>query len=182
MPNLPDFPNPQELQRRAAARTQELLAMAAGQYRTPMPTPAIRFDLRGQAAGQVRTRDGRVCIVRYNAALLAAHPEDFIARTVPHEAAHVAAFRLHGRHIRPHGPEWRAVMALFGAAPERCHSYAVAGLQTRRLRRYDYRCACRIHRLTSIRHNRIHAGQVYLCRQCGTALEQIPARAFIGSA
>gem|GEM_PF-2987471 len=50
-------------------------------------------------------------------------------------------------------------MTLFGVAPERCHNYRVEGLQTRRLRRYDYRCACRTHQLTSTQDNRkIRAG------------------------
>lgn len=160
-----------KLQNAAGQHTKQLLVLASRRLGAQLEMPTIRFDLRGKTAGQVRTTDGRACIVRYNASLLERHPQDFLARTVPHETAHVVAFRLFGPGVQPHGREWQAIMALFGAAPDRCHSYDVRGLQTRRLRRYDYRCACRTHQLTSIRHNRIMSGRVYLCRQCGRPLE-----------
>ena len=34
-----------------------------------------------------------------------------------HEAAHVAAYHLHGRSIRPHGREWRALVQTAGYEP-----------------------------------------------------------------
>jgi SprT protein len=161
-----------DLQQRARALTAELLAQAAHHFGVAFPAPTLRFDLRGKTAGQARTRDGRACEIRYNLALLARHPEDFLARTVPHETAHLVAFRLCGPRVKPHGHEWEAIMRLFGAEPSRCHNYDIAGLQTRRLRRFAYRCDCRSHQLTSIRHKRILAGQVYLCRQCGKPLSR----------
>jgi SprT protein len=160
-----------DLQQRAQERTKELIALAAHHYGTPMPRPAVSFCLRGKTAGQVRATDGMSCVIRYNAELLRRHPEDFLRRTVPHETAHAVAFRLFGSRVKPHGPEWQAIMHLFGAEPERCHKYDTNGLQTRRLRRFGYDCACRTHRLTSIRHKRILLGQVYLCRHCGEALK-----------
>jgi SprT protein len=90
---------------------------------------------------------------------------------VPHETAHLVVFRLFGPGMQPHGREWRAIMGLFGAEPTRCHDYDVDGLQARQLRRYHYRCACRSHQVTSIRHNRIMRGQTYLCRRCGGVLQ-----------
>jgi predicted SprT family Zn-dependent metalloprotease len=35
-----------------------------------------------------------------------------------HELAHVAVYRLHGRSVRPHGPEWKRLVRQvgFGAA------------------------------------------------------------------
>lgn len=159
-----------EKQDQARGQTLALVQIAAGHFRVSIPRPAIRFDLRGKSAGQARTGGGKGPLIRYNRILLMRHTEEFLQRTVPHEVAHLVAFRLCGTGIRPHGPEWGAIMKLFGAAPERCHSYDVEDLQTRRLRRYLYRCACRAHELTSIRHNRIEAGQVYHCRSCGQAL------------
>ena len=61
-------------------------------------------------------------------------------------------------------------MQLFGADSSRCHDYDTSHAGTRHLTRYAYRCGCREHALTSIRHNRILAGQVYYCRACGKAL------------
>ena len=133
--------------------------------------PDIRFDLPGKTAGQVRIRAGRLCLVRYNLGLLQRHPEDFLTATVPHETAHLVTVRLFGTGVKPHGREWRAVMRLFGAEPRRCHDYDVEGLQAHRIRRFRYHCGCRSHLLTSIRHNRILDGQVYLCRGCGHPLE-----------
>ena len=157
---------------RAREQTLHLLAKAAGHFGRDMPRPDIRFDLRGKTAGQARTRDGRTFEIRYNIALLARHGDELLARTVPHEAAHVVAFCLYGTRVRPHGREWQAIMRLFGAEPSRCHDYDVQGLQTRALTRYSYRCSCRTHELTSIRHKRVLAGQVYLCRRCGEALRR----------
>lgn len=171
MQERPESTPTEDLQRQARELTKRLIASAARHFGRKMPEPMIRFDLRGKTAGQVRSMEGRACLIRYNNALLARHPDEFLARTVPHETAHVVAFSLFGPRVQPHGPEWQAIMGLFGASPERCHSYNIDGLQTRRLRRYSYRCACRTHELTSIRHNRIQSGQVYRCRTCGTALK-----------
>lgn len=147
-------------------RTEALLEQARRQFRVRIAAPEVRFDLRGKAAGQVRQAPGRVWQVRYNALLLAREPEQFLAQTVPHECAHLIAFALFGRAIRPHGKEWRGIMAHLGAEPKRCHSFPVDDLPARRLRRFDYHCACRSHQLTSTRHHRAQAGQTYFCVAC----------------
>jgi SprT protein len=147
-------------------RTLSLLDQARQHYRAAIPAPQVRFDLRGQAAGQVRQGPGRVWQIRYNRLLLAREPHAFLAQTVPHECAHLVAFALFGRAIRPHGPEWQDVMRHFGAEPRRCHDFAVDDLRVRRLRRFDYHCVCRTHQLTSTRHRRAQAGQTYFCVAC----------------
>ena len=156
---------PRALMPETERRTLSLLDQARRHYRVPIPAPQVRFDLRGQAAGQVRQR-GRIWQVRYNPLLLAREPHAFLAQTVPHECAHLVAFALFGRTIRPHGPEWQGVMRHFGAEPRRCHDFAVDDLRVRRLRRFDYHCACRTHQLTSTRHHRAQAGQTYYCVAC----------------
>lgn len=161
------------LHRKAERLTRRLLTLATRHFGVRPDEPSIRFDLRGKSAGQVRSQDGRNCVIRYNPGLLERHPVDFLSRTVPHETAHVVAFSLFGARVQPHGREWQAIMGLFGVSPERCHNYDVEGLQIRRLRRYRYRCGCRIHEITSIRHNRMGSGQVYLCRKCSQPLERI---------
>ena len=150
----------------ARRRTDALLEQAQRHFKVHIPAPEVRFDLRGQAAGQVRQAPGRVWQVRYNVVLLAREPEAFLAQTVPHECAHLVAFALFGRGIRPHGQEWQGIMRYFGAEPRRCHSFAVEDLPTRQLRRFDYHCACRTHQLTSTRHYRAQAGQTYYCVAC----------------
>lgn len=158
----------------ARSRTLVLLDRAARHFAITAPQVEIRFDLKGRSAGQVRRQAGAVWTIRYNPLLLARHGEDFLARTLPHEVAHVMAFRLHGPRISPHGVEWRELMRFFGADPSRCHDFDVSDLGVRTLNRYHYRCGCGTHQLTSIRHRRIQRGQRYLCRACGQALEPLP--------
>jgi SprT protein len=130
----------------------------------------IRFDLRGSTAGQMRVCGRGHYLLRYNLALLQREGEGFIQRTVPHEVAHLIVHQRFGASARPHGAEWRAVMAALGADASRCHSYDVTGLNQRQLRRFAYHCQCREHQLSSIRHNRVVKGQQYLCKSCGQAL------------
>ncbi len=155
---------------RAQQQTRQLLRLAAEHYGMPAPRVEIRFDLRGRAAGQAQMPARGRPLIRYNPQLLLHNGESFLQRTVPHESAHIIAFRLYGRRIRPHGDEWRAVMLLFGADSRRCHDFDVSSVPSRSYTRHSYRCGCREHSLTSIRHNRIQAGQVYLCRTCGQEL------------
>jgi len=157
----------------AVARTHDLLQRAEAHYGIPMPQVAIRFDLRGKAAGMLVQRSGRPPLIRYNPILLRQNRQAFLAQTLPHEAAHLVARTLYGPGIRPHGEEWRAVMAFFGAPARRCHDFDTHQIQGRSLRLHAYACACGEHRLTSIRHNRILKGQRYLCRRCGETLRAV---------
>jgi SprT protein len=157
------------LQHQARAATLELLRRATAPGRHP-PAVEIRFDLRGQAAGQVRLTGPGRALIRYNLQLLMENRDHFLAHTVPHEVAHLLAWQRYGPHIRPHGPEWRSLMLGLGADPSRCHTYDTSRIRTRRLQRHTYHCACREYALTSIRHNRIRRGQRYLCRDCGQPL------------
>ncbi len=165
------------LEHRAQQQTRQLLRLAADHYGMPAPRVEIRFDLRGRAAGQAQLPTRGRPVIRYNPQLLHENGERFLQRTVPHESAHIIAFRLHGLRIRPHGDEWKAVMELFGADSRRCHDYDLSAVPGRRYTHHPYRCGCREHSLTSIRHNRIQMGKVYLCRSCGKKLraETLPS-------
>jgi SprT protein len=135
-----------------------------------LPEIEVRLDLKGASAGQVRQyRDGRL-VIRYNLAMAEGQPEAFISQTVPHEVAHVVTHICHGK-VRPHGPEWQRVMAWFGFDdPERCHAFEQPAGARRGQRRWDYRCDCRVHQLSTTRHNRARRGLDYVCRACGSAL------------
>ncbi len=160
----------------AQRRTRALLKQASAHYRIPNPRTDIRFDLRGKSAGQARYSTRGQPVIRYNPQLLAENGERFLNRTLPHEVAHIIAHRVFGTGIRPHGAEWQTIMQLFGADSSRCHDYDTSRAGTRLLTRYAYHCGCREHALTSIRHNRILAGQVYYCRACGKALAAVVRR------
>jgi SprT protein len=130
--------------------------------------PAVSYDQRGLAAGQANYSENSI---RFNRELLEKYAEDFIDQTVPHEFAHLVAYRVYGSRIKPHGNEWRSIMVALGATPSRTHKYEAS--KTRRLRRYLYKCNCqgKQHELTSIRHNRVRRGAGYLCRACKSVLQ-----------
>ncbi|MCB1802364.1 MAG: SprT-like domain-containing protein [Gammaproteobacteria bacterium] len=166
-----------ELRQAIAARTDECLLKCATLCRAVRrlhKRHEIRFDLRGQAAGQCVWRPGHTPLLRFNLALARRHLQDFLATTVAHEVAHLATFACHGR-VQPHGPEWQAVMQHLGVAtPQRCHDFAVEQSDIRRQRRWDYRCDCRLHEVSTTRHKRMQEqGLKYLCRHCGSALHRV---------
>jgi SprT protein len=133
------------------------------------PQVTVRCDLRGSNAGQLRQYRNGALVIRYNLAMAEQQPEAFIAETVPHEVAHVVTWVCHGR-VRPHGPEWQAVMRWFGfRQPRRCHVFDEPA-EGRRQRRWAYRCDCREHQLSTTRHNRAQRGLHYVCRVCGSTL------------
>lgn len=161
------------------AQTYDLLERAAplfARHSVCPPDPVIRCDLRGTMAGQAGWRPGSRPLLRFNLAFARAHPTDFLAQTVTHEVAHLVTAACHGR-TRPHGSEWRAVMAFFGIRDaRRCHSYPITHEQpVRRQRRWAYRCRCATHALSTTRHRRIESGRArYECRHCGAALRRCP--------
>ena len=158
--------------KRAEAETHRLLKQAMEMYRHPVPEIELRFDLTGRSAGMFRFPAAGHPIIRYNKVLLTENPDDFLARTVPHEVAHLVVRNVFGADIQPHGAEWKSVMAFFGAEATRCHNYDVSRSSTRRLRRFTYYCSCREHQLSTIRHNRIKAGQSYQCVCCNQSLKR----------
>lgn len=157
--------------------TLRWIGVAAEAYGRVFPRLPVLFDLRGRMAGMYRVC-GERRVIRYNPWLFAKYPEDGIAVTVPHEAAHYVTDLLHGfERIRPHGREWCEVMRLFGVDPEGAmrHRLDLSGIPVRRQRRHLYRCDCRTHHLSGVRHGRVQRDTAkYVCRRCGADLEQVP--------
>ena len=157
------------LQNKVVDMTRRLIEQAENQFHVPIPPPVLRFDLKGGAAGMVVfSRTGP--LIRYNRQMLEENGESFLEQTVPHEVAHLVARTLYGIGIRPHGPEWKSIMAFFDAPAHRCHHFNTSSSRHRRMRYFHYRCDCRDHRLSAIRHNRCRTGVTYLCRLCGSPL------------
>ena len=160
----------QTLEQRTLDETERLLKLAESHFDTRFPRPDVRFDLSGKSAGMAVFARRRDPLIRYNRQLLRQNGQAFIRQTVPHEVAHLVARFLHGYRIRPHGAEWAAIMRLFDAVATRCHNFSLHDVPQRSMRYFAYRCDCREHRLSAIRHNRRLAGVRYLCRSCGTPL------------
>ena len=72
----------------------------------------------------------------------------FAVEVLCHELAHVAAYELHGRRHRPHGPEWAALMQAAGFEPRArarlTHDVSALLVAPRRGSQYEHRCpVCR---------------------------------------
>lgn len=154
-------------QREVVDETVRYLELAGRELGHVFTVPAIRFDLSGRSAGMYRVRRGEKEI-RYNPWLFARDFVGHIRTTVPHEAAHCVVHGLHGgRRVRPHGREWREIMRIFGAEARACGGYSLEGVPLRHMRRYDYACPCRSHRLGALRHKRVQTSRTrYFCRYC----------------
>jgi hypothetical protein len=94
--------------------------------------PIIKFNMRGRAAGQFRSRfdDERTPAVydtelRFNLNIARINWDTY-RKTVAHEVAHHLAHMKWGR-IQSHGREWKHVMIQLGYSPDRCHDYKMPG-------------------------------------------------------
>jgi SprT protein len=153
-------------------RSEACLHQAEVIFTRKFPAIEVVFDLSGRSAGMFKVDRGH-CQLRYNPWIFAKYFDDNLAATVPHEVAHYLVHQLYGRRrTRPHGKEWRAVMAALGADDSVTGNYDLSGIPQRRQRRFSYRCGCRDHALSTRRHNNALRGDNrYLCRHCKTELE-----------
>jgi SprT protein len=133
-----------------------------------LPVPEVRLNLRGRAAGQWRVRDG-VELLRFNPEAFLLDWNSHFPATIAHEVAHSLVYRRYGAgRVRPHGPEWRDMMATLGFPPTVTHRTPLSG---RRSRVYIYQCKCRAHRLGPRRHYLVtRRGYRYNCTDCGSRL------------
>lgn len=89
------------------------------------PRPNLRIASRGhfilqggsRAAVAARFEDGTDALYLSQDWLTQGHPLD---ETMQHEAAHIAAWRLHGEDIAEHGGTWQAVCAASATHPDAC--------------------------------------------------------------
>lgn len=162
----------------ATEATRSWVQRAAGVYGRAFPMLPVLFDLRGRMAGMYRVA-GERRVIRYNPWLFAKYPEDGMQVTVPHEVAHYVTDLLYGfDRIRPHGREWQGVMRDFGIDPRAAvrHHLDLTGIPMRTQRRHPYRCDCKTHQLSGVRHGRVIRDKAkYFCRTCGGDLIHVGA-------
>jgi len=160
-----------EQRQRVVEATRATIGQAIELFGCRLAEIPVTFELRGRAAGMYVVRGGQR-VIRYNPHIFARYFSDNLANTVPHEVAHYVVDVLYGlRRVRPHGPEWRAVMRAFGVEPAATCHYDLDGIPVRRQRRFRYRCACTTHSLSTVRHKRVQSGRVrYSCRRCQAPL------------
>jgi len=153
--------------------TADWITRANNLFDSALPFIEIRFDLSGRTSGMFCV-NGRQQYIRYNDQIFAKHYDASLKETVPHEVAHYVVYHLYGKRAKPHGKEWKTVMAAFGIpAHVRCN-LDLSDIKLRQLTRFTYQCACTEHSLTSTRHNRIQRGERnYLCKKCQQPLKLV---------
>jgi len=154
-------------QARVREATSHFILVAESLLGRAFEPPPVLFDLCGRAAGMFKVV-GQDCWIRYNPWIFGKYFEENLRDTVPHEVAHFIVHRLYGcRRVKPHGPEWQALMEAFGADPGVTFDLDISGVPQRRQRSHRYLCDCREHKVSSTRHNRVLGGRAtYQCRSC----------------
>ena len=144
------FVVPQDVQERIRVRVQECLDISQRSFKRPFEFPTIRYDKRGQAAGEASHKDWSINL---NRVLLLENLEDMIENIVPHEIAHLInseVYRSRGyRRPSPHGSSWRSIMWSYGLVPERCHHYDTSSVKITKQKQPKH---------------------VWVCRTCGTRM------------
>lgn len=162
--------------------TEKWMQKAMNLYNISMlcTMPIIDVNISGCVAGRARLTQWRIS---YNYELFIQNQQKFIERTVPHEVAHMIVYKVYGEEAsrRAHGNYWIMVMSSMGAKHiERCHDYDVSQVhqsRSKQARNFVYKCDCREHVLTSIRHRRIIAhGQKYFCKHCKQRITFVEVR------
>ena len=98
-------------------------------WRVPGPRATVGWNERLRStAGRAFGREGRI---ELNPRLLA-HRQRELHVVLVHEAAHLAAHRLYGPSVPPHGRHWRALMRLCGLPPAITHDLPVPPARRRR--------------------------------------------------
>lgn len=146
---------PAAIKQRVEAKLRECIALAEKEYRQKFAFPNIRYDVRGTTAGYAHLKEW---LVRFNPVLLVENVDEFIARTVPHELAHLITDRVYPhahqggfkvvgygavrrKKRSVHGVEWQSVMRALGVSDvTRCHSYDTKNAAVKKKNRYTYVC------------------------------------------
>jgi len=148
-------------------QTRFFIRCAEDSYKQKFPAVDVEFDLSGRTAGMYKVVGRHRCI-RYNPWIFAKYFNENLTGTVPHEVAHFAIDQVYGLgKVKPHGVEWQALMAAFGADPGVTFDLDLSGIPQRRQHRHRYCCPCQVHEVSSTRHNRVQGGRaVYHCLNC----------------
>ncbi len=152
-------------------RTSHYISLANQHFKLKLQPIDICFDLKGRSSGMFVVKQGNVYI-RYNEIVFSKYFEDAIINTVSHEVAHYVVYALWGiRKVKPHGKEWKLVMAAFDVAANVTSHYDVSDLPLKRQMQFSYQCDCMQHQLSTTRHNKVQRKKAsYKCRKCGQQL------------
>lgn len=135
------------------------LAKWARCWRTPQLADRLRISFSSRlrkSAGRVRPKAG---IITLHTGLASA-PRSVLLEVLCHEAAHVAAYLLHGSRAKPHGAQWRALVQAAGYQPStslRGRWLPSPAPAPASARRHHYRCpVCQSDYFVRRRNSRLH--------------------------
>ena len=162
------------IKKRVDTKIDQCIATIEKKYNVKFKKPAVHYNVRGTTAGKAWYTKW---IVGFNPVLLNENVDDFIARTVPHEIAHLATELVYphahragfGKKRSPHGMEWASIMTVLGADASRCHTYNVENARVRRVNTYSYMCGCCGHKFEvgPKRHAKLQRGVAMWHPACG---------------
>jgi len=153
---------------------------SACKYPVKLPRD-INFTVKGKTAGKAyfdyAVGEGHL---DFNPVIMEDNWERFIERTVPHEVAHYCVSLYvgyltsrNGRRIC-HGKDWKGMMRYFGISDStRCHSYDTSRVKTRVQRKWEYKCDCSTHMVSTNLHNKMQRGQKRHCADCKTNVKWV---------
>lgn len=156
----------QELVARVEDKIIEGMLLAQRRYNQSFDLPTVSFDLNGfKTAGLAQLQKWHIKI---NPRFLESYTKEVLARTVPHEIAHLITFKLFPNAKQFHGPEFRSVCRALGISESTYHSMKLPeyGAIIKQKRPYIYSCGCQNFNLTKLLHTRISLGQRRQCSKC----------------
>lgn len=169
------------LEKAVRDKIETTLEICRKKYGKPLPMPTLRFRQSGLTAGYYQPPgvwSGKSEMIVINPDYFKNHYDEQLNDTVPHEVAHYVTRHVFGK-VQTHGREWASVMNLIGIPADRCHTFSLEGVKTRKVEKpYHYTCGCseREHTLTKLRHNKCQSNLIrcgktaFSCRTCGKSI------------
>jgi SprT protein len=156
-------------------RTEAFICQAEAIFSRRFARVPVLFDLKGRSAGMFKIL-GKQRFIRYNPWIFAKYYEENLRDTVPHEVAHFIVHEVYPRRgTKPHGWQWRELMARFGADAGVTFDRDLDGVPQRSQRSHRYFCGCQVHEVSTTRHNRVQRRRVrYHCCTCDGLLVFVP--------
>jgi SprT protein len=153
---------------------QELMAIVNDKFNSNIITPEVRFHRSNNKMKNSKALGlaARNCsYVSFNMDYAESYPEDFHL-TVRHEISHIVQFSLFPNAKQAHGPQFRKICVFLGGTGATKSTYATVDTSFDPKRYVMYKCGCRKHTISKIRHSKIVKGtQTYSCRYCRTKIE-----------
>ncbi|MBZ4672432.1 SprT-like domain-containing protein [Deferribacterales bacterium Es71-Z0220] len=129
----------------------------------------ISYDLKGLRAGLFIPKTNEI---KLNGKLCKEFPERMVNEVLVHEVAHFVTNKVF-KNSKPHGKKWKDIAILLGLKnPKTTHDMPVN--PARQFQKYEYKCSCGTHNISSVRHKRIITKKAkYACKRCGGLLEKV---------